>query len=259
MWRSLFKNVHLTKKVRSQDGSQFSEILTQIGYGKVKENDNIFNFLKKRDVPCEIENDFESWKMGEILYIVKDNKKREEINMRKLSEFKPDESIFCFEAKDTALDSDREANISNDVPYTQTGYLPKSISVKREAPVMLTQNHSNRKFREDGICNGNRGFVDRVDFSNKPGRESEISCIWVQMYDKSGLLYKEQMKIRKGFYNPNPHAVPIIPISATFTLEKTRRKYKRIGIPLILGYSHTAHKIQVNIYITIYIHKYLSV
>ena len=103
----MFKNVHLTKKVRSQDGSQFSEILTQIGYGKVKENDNIFNFLKKRDVPCEIENDFESWKMGEILYIVKDNKKREEINMRKLSEFKPDESIFCFEAKDTALDSDR--------------------------------------------------------------------------------------------------------------------------------------------------------
>ena len=136
----MFKNIHLTKKVRSQDGSQFSEILTQIGHGKVRENDNIFNFLKSRDVPCDLENDFESWKMGEILYIVKDNKKREEINMRKLKEFKPDESIFCSEAKDTALDSDREANISNDVPYTQTGYLPKSISVKRESPVMLTQN-----------------------------------------------------------------------------------------------------------------------
>ena len=121
LWKSLFKNIHLTKKVRSQDGSQFSEILTQIGHGKVRENDNIFNFLKSRDVPCDLENDFESWKMGEILYIVKDNKKREEINMRKLSEFKPNESIFCSEAKDTALDSDREANLSNDVPYTQTG------------------------------------------------------------------------------------------------------------------------------------------
>ena len=75
LWKSLFKNYHLTTKVRCQDGSQFSEILTQIGYGKVRENDNIFNFLKSRDVPCDIENDFESWKMGEILYIVKDNKK----------------------------------------------------------------------------------------------------------------------------------------------------------------------------------------
>ena len=56
-------------------------------YGKVKEGDNIFNFLKSRDVDCDLEKDDTTWKNGEILYIVKDNKKREEINMRKLSEF----------------------------------------------------------------------------------------------------------------------------------------------------------------------------
>ncbi len=67
-------------------------------YGKVKEGDNIFNFLKSRDVECDLENDMDSWKKGEILYIVKDNKKREEINMKKLAEFEPGQPIFCSDA-----------------------------------------------------------------------------------------------------------------------------------------------------------------
>jgi hypothetical protein len=159
----------------------------------------------------------------------------------------PNQSMFSSKAKDIALDSDKEANISADVPYTQTGYIPMSISVKKEAPVMLTQNHTNRHFREDGISNGNRGFVDRVDFSNKLGCESDISCIWVEFYDHSGLKYKEEMKRKKNLYNPNPYAIPIIPITASFTLEKNRRKYKRLGVPLILGFCHTAFKIQVKL------------
>ena len=110
---------------------------------------------------------------------------------------------------------------------------------------MLTQNYNNKRFREDGISNGNRGFVDRVDFSNKPGLENEISCIWVQFYDQSGIKYKEEMKKKRKLYNPNQFAIPILPISATFTLEKTCLKYKRFGMPLILGFCHTAHKIQV--------------
>ena len=216
-------------------------------YGKVKEGDNIFNFLKSRDVECDLEKDDTSWKNGEVLYIVKDNKKREEINMRKLSEFEPVQPIYTSTSKDISIDSDQTANISADVPYTQTGYIPKSISVKKNAPIMLTQNHTNRSFREDGICNGNRGFIDRVDFSKKPGHENEISCIWVEFYDKSGQKYKEHMKKKQNLYNPNYNAIPILPITATFTLEKTRRKYKRSGIPLILGFCHTAHKIQVKI------------
>ena len=75
--------------------------------------------------------------------------------MRKLSEFDPDQPIYCSNSKDIAIDSDQTANVSADVPYTQTGYIPKSISVKKNAPVMLTQNHTNRNFQEDGICNGN--------------------------------------------------------------------------------------------------------
>ena len=227
-------------------------------YGKVKEGDNIFNFLKSRDVECDLENDFHSWKNGEILYIVKDNKKREEINMQKLAEFEPGQPIFCSDAKDTAIDSDQKSNISKDIPYTQTGYIPSAISVKKNSPIMLTQNHSNRRFREDGISNGNRGFVDRVDFSKKPGQENEISCIWVEFYDQSGKIYKEQMKKKRNLYNPNPNAIPILPINATFTLEKTRRKYKRFGIPLILGFCHTAHKIQVKIILTFLINLFIK-
>ena len=179
------------------------------------------------------------------MYIVKDNKKREEINTRKLNEYEPNQAIFTSNSKDVPIDTDVKIPISPDVPYTQTGYIPKSISVKKNAPIMLTQNHHNKRFRENGISNGNRGFVDRVDFSKKPGHENEISVIWVEFYDHSGLSYKEAMK-KKNFHNPNPNAVPILPISATFTLEKSRLKYKRTGMPLILGFCHTAYKIQAS-------------
>ena len=219
-------------------------LLYNFRYGKVQEGDNIFNFLKSRDVRCELEDDFESWKKGEILYIVKDNKKREEINLRKLEEFEPKQSIFTSTAKDLTLDCDKQIPVG-DAPYTKTGYIPTNLSVKQNAPVMLTQNHISKKFREDGISNGNRGFVSRIDFSNKPGEENEISVIWVEFYDKSGLLYKDEMKRKRNLFNPNPYAVPIIPISTTFTLDKNRLKYKRTGLPLILGFCHTAHKIQV--------------
>ena len=201
--------------------------------------------MKSRDVPCDLENDTESWRKGEILYIVKDNKKRDAINTRKLQEFEPNQAIFTATARDLTLDFDRQVPIGDDIPYTQTGYIPKEISVKLKSPVMLTQNHTSRKFREDGISNGNRGFVDRIDFSKKPGEENQISVIWVEFYDKSGLMYKEEMKHKRKLYNPNPYAVPIIAISASFTLQKNRLKYKRNGFPLILGFCHTAHKIQV--------------
>ena len=194
-----------------------------------------------------MEKDFEAWKNGEILYIVADNKKREEINRRKLEEFEPLQASYTSTATDVTLEFDRQVPIPANTPYTKTGYIPTSISVKQNAPIMLTQNHSNRKLREEGISNGNRGSVTRIDFSKKPGEENEIAVIWVEFYDKSGLLYKEEMKRKKKLYHPNPYAVPIIPISATFTLDKSRIKYKRYGFPLILGFCHTAHKIQARI------------
>ena len=133
--------------------------------------------MKSRDVTCELENDFEAWRNGEILYIVKDNKKREEINDRKLKEFEPEQAIFTYIAKDVTLDFDQQIPISDNIPYTKTAYIPKQIHVKINAPIMLTQNHSNKKLREDGISNGNRGFVTRIDFSNKPAEENEIKII----------------------------------------------------------------------------------
>ena len=89
---------------------------------------------------------------------------------------------------------------------------------------MLTQNHTSRAFREDGICNGNRGFIDRVDFSRKPGQENEVSCIWVEFYDKSGHKYKTKMKKQNNLYNSYPNAIPILPINAPFTLGKNSQK-----------------------------------
>ena len=44
--------------------------------------------------------------------------------MRKLSEFGPDQPIYCSNSKDIAIDSDQTANVSADVPYTKTRYIP---------------------------------------------------------------------------------------------------------------------------------------
>ena len=202
--------------------------------------------MKSRDVKCELENDFEAWRAGEILYIVKDNKKREEINDRKLTEFEPDQADFTYIAKDVTLDFDQQIPISEAIPYTKTAYIPKRIRVKVNAPIMLTQNHANKKLREDGISNGNRGFVTRIDFSNKPGEVNQIKIIWVEFYDKSGLLYKAEMKRKRNLHNPDPFSIPIVPINQTFTLDTNKLKYRRTGIPLILGFCHTAFKIQAS-------------
>ena len=66
------------------------------------------------------------------------------------------------------------------------------------------------------------------------------------------------MKKKQNLYNPNPNAIPILPINVSFTLEKTRRKYKRFGIPLILGFCHTAHKIQVIMTLTFEINLFID-
>lgn len=226
---------------------KFDNLLLYCRHGKITEGDNVFKFLKSREVECELENDFEAWRRGEILYIVKDNKKREEINEKKIEEFDKENHAnrkFTSMSKDITLDFDQPIPIPPDTPYTQTGYIPMKLEVKINAPVMLTQNHANKKIREDGISNGNRGFVSRIDFSKKPGEENMIEVIWVEFYDKSGLLHKQEMKRKRGLHNPDPYAVPILPISQTFTFEKNRVKYKRTGFPLILGFCHTAHKIQ---------------
>lgn len=41
----------------------------------------------------------------------------------------------------------------------KTGNLPTELILKVGAPVVVTTNHSKAKYREDGIVNGARGYI----------------------------------------------------------------------------------------------------
>jgi hypothetical protein len=47
----------------------------------------------------------------------------------------------------------------------ETGNLETELKLKIGAPVVVTSNHSKQKFREDGIVNGARGYVQSISVS----------------------------------------------------------------------------------------------
>ena len=64
----LFQNFHLTEKVRSAGDIYFSRLCDRIGYNTLTSSD--IEFLKKRDVPCPMEEDPENFKQGKVYYVI---------------------------------------------------------------------------------------------------------------------------------------------------------------------------------------------
>ena len=53
----------------------------------------------------------------------------------------------------------------------QTGNLQQELRLKVGAPILITCNHSKKKYKEDGICNGTRGYVQAIQVSkNDPNK-----------------------------------------------------------------------------------------
>ena len=69
---------------------------------------------------------------------------------------------------------DRVTNLpsKNEIPEKlqinpgKTGNLESQLKLKVGAPVVVTVNHSKQKYREDGLTNGARGFVQAIQCSN---------------------------------------------------------------------------------------------
>ena len=64
----LFQNFHLTEKVRSAGDIYFSRLCDRIGYNTLTSSD--IEFLKKRDIPCPMEEDPENFKQGKVYYVI---------------------------------------------------------------------------------------------------------------------------------------------------------------------------------------------
>ena len=63
------------------------------------------------------------------------------------------------------------------------------LHLKKGAPVFITVNHHKKKYKEDGIVNGARGYVQCIQVSTD--NKENVEIVWVVFNNKSiGKLYR---------------------------------------------------------------------
>ena len=155
----------------------------------------------------------------------------------------PTKKTFLVSATDQSTNTRNAPPVSDKLSLTATGQLQKKIAFKQGAPVMITSNHSKQKYKNNGIVNGARGYIDSIQPSKESPGVAEI--IWVRFTDdKIGqLLRKDSMFLPKDHKPTDPLAVPITKQKKQFSV-KGNVKYMREQFPLTLCYAITAHKSQ---------------
>ena len=243
-WKKNFSIYYLTEKMRSIEDPAFSALCDRVARGKINEDDK--SYLKSRIKDTKSETNNENFKNGNILYIVTTNKKRNFVNNKKMNELLPNAREFVCNSIDNVKNLPAERNLPsnvNDNP-AKTGNLLNILKIRIGVPIVVTCNHSKKKYREDGIMNGARGFVQAVQVSKEDPDKVEV--IWVVFHDENiGKLYRfEHRHLLKGFYPGHKLATPILPQRKNFTLKMGNVEYQRSNFPLSLAYAITAHKCQ---------------
>ena len=178
-WDDNFTIYCLTKKVRSEKDQEFGEVCDRIAQGCISNEDE--NYLKQLIRKSPSENDNEAFKSGKTSIIVTTNNKREKINLNKLESLLPHNALVICNSKDQSTNISNPPELTNELNYTVTGNLQKSLKLKIGAPIMITVNNSKSKYREDGICNGARAYVDSFQFTEDL---SEVCYIWIVFKNK---------------------------------------------------------------------------
>ena len=173
-WNENFRIFYLTEKMRCKSDQVFSSLCDRVGRGKITDADEVY--LNSRVKSTESENENDMFKCGKLSIIVTTNMKRNFVNTQKLKELLPN-------SKEYSCNSiDRVTNLpsGNKVPERlknnlgKTGNLETELVVKIGAPVVITSNHSKQKYREDGIVNGARGYVQSIQVSNKDSEHVDL-------------------------------------------------------------------------------------
>ena len=121
------------------------------------------------------------------------------VNEKKLTELIPNEKLYSCNSIDHVMNVPEKIKISKKLKENpgRTGNLLSELKVKVEAPVIITSNHTKRKYREDGIMNGARGYVQAIQVSKKDPEQVEI--IWV--------VFNTETRYKTLFYKGgNQHA-----------------------------------------------------
>ena len=241
-WMENFEIFYLTQKMRCKD-VKFSDLCDRLAVGEMTEEDE--NFLRSRIMDTPDENSNESFKNGKISIIVTTNKKKDIINSQKLETLLPYSKEYICNSVDyiTNMPVGKVPSKLNKNPG-QTGNLQAELKLKVGAPVLITCNHPKKKYKEDGLTNGTRGYVQSIQVSKQDPCKVEV--VWVVFLDESvGKLYRHDYKHLRKHHNPgHPDAVPILPSRKTFKVKFGSAEYQRTNFPLTLGYAMTAHKCQ---------------
>ena len=243
-WIENFRIYYLTEKMRCQNDTQFSRLCDFVARGDI--TDEVESYLKSRVQTTESENDNANFKNGNLSIIVTTNKKRSLVNTQKLIQLLPHEKEYHCDS------TDRVTNLpsSHKVPERlksnpgKTGNLETDLVLKIGAPVIITCNHAKQKYKEDGIANGARGYVQSIQVSKDDPEKVDI--VWVVFNRESiGKLYRFEHSYLLKDYNPgNKLATPIFPTRQNFTEDFGSVEYQRTNFPLSLAYALTAHKCQ---------------
>ena len=241
-WDENFQIFYLTEKMRSQKDPEFSEICDRIGNGTYTNND--LSYLRQCVRNTDSENHNENFKNGNVSYIVTTNKRRQEINEIKLETLLKNEKSFISVAADRCTNLENPPEVPGNMTVTQTGGLEQKLVIKINAPIVITSNHNLAKYKEDGIVNGARAYIDSIQVSKKD--KDEVDVIWVVFKDKTvgRLLRYEYRNLKKSHKPKNEEAVPILKQKKCFTINRGEVRYQRTQFPLTLAYAITAHKCQ---------------
>ena len=243
-WDENFKIYYLTEKMRSQKDPQFSDLCDRVGRGKQTEADE--KYLISRIQTNEAENCNENFKIGKILIIVTVNDKRDLVNHKKLAELLPDEQEFLCNSTDMVTNVPAGNTLPDKLKGNpgKTGNLQSELRLKVGAPVVMTTNHQNRIYKEDGLMNGARGYVQAIQVSKQNPKKVEV--VWIVFHDENiGKLYRvKHNHLRKDFDPGHKLATPILPTRSKFRLKFGDVEYQRQNFALSLAYSLTAHKCQ---------------
>ena len=241
-WDDNFLIYYLTDKMRNQKDPEFASLCDRVGNGKITKSDLSYLNNCARDTKSEYEND--NFKSGKVSIIVMTNKVRQEINEHKLNTLLKDRQLYISYAVDRCTNLENPPQIPSNLSITQTGGLENKIMLKKDAPIVITSNHPQAKYKEDGIVNGAKGFIDSLQLSKKEADKIEV--VWVVFKDKSvGKLLRYELKNLKKLHKPSDeNAVPILRQKKTFSIQNGEIKFQRFQFPLTLSYAITAYKCQ---------------
>ena len=242
LWDDNFRIYFLTEKMRSTD-QEYSVICDQVRRGE--KSQDVLDYLQSKVIdvnPCQNENNLKLYQEGKICIIVSENKHRAKINLEKLNNLIPDKPSV------TVLSSDTSTNIKNppllpkNIPHTKTGQLENQVIFKEGAPVMITSNSQIPKYKQNGIVNGVRGYIDSFQYSSEDS--TCLEYIWVRFNDdKTGQLQRiENCHLLQHHKPYDKLAVPIARQKKTFSF-KGNTNYLRSQFPLTLSFAVTGHKV----------------